>query len=54
MNGVRFRYISLGSIAYRRIANEAGMQLVDAHADLWDNYVYITEKITLPKTDDTP
>ncbi len=44
MNGVLFRYISLGSLAYRRIASRAVMRLVDAHADLRENYVYIAEQ----------
>jgi cyclopropane fatty-acyl-phospholipid synthase-like methyltransferase len=45
MNGVMFRYTSLGSGEYRRILESVGMRLEDEHSDAWDNYVYIAQKV---------
>lgn len=44
MNGVMFRYTSLGSSEYRRILESAGMRLEDEHSDAWENYVYRAQK----------
>ncbi|MGE3274169.1 MAG: class I SAM-dependent methyltransferase [Vicinamibacterales bacterium] len=44
MDGVRFRYVSLGSRRYREVLETAGMHIVEEHADEWENYVYLAEK----------
>ena len=44
MNGVTFRYTSLGSSEYRLILESAGMRLEDEHSDAWENYVYMAQK----------
>lgn len=40
MNGVSFDYCSLGSAAYRHLAEQAGMELDAEHTDAWDNHIY--------------
>ncbi|HEY0787545.1 MAG TPA: class I SAM-dependent methyltransferase [Thermoanaerobaculia bacterium] len=44
MNGVTFRYRSLGSPEYRRALDANGMELVDEHEDKWQNYVYVARQ----------
>ena len=44
MNGVAFRYVSLGADGYRRLLEQSGMRLDDHHADTWDNHVYVATK----------
>jgi len=44
MNGVAFRYVSLGIATYRSLLEGAGMRLVRHYADAWQNYVYVAEK----------
>jgi hypothetical protein len=44
MNGVTFRYVSLGASAYRHLVEQAGMCLEDDYSDAWDNYVYVAKK----------
>lgn len=48
MNGVRFRYTSLGVGAYRSLLEGAGMRLEHHHADAWGNYVYVAAKAAEP------
>jgi len=43
MNGVTFRYTSLGVSGYRNVIERAGMRLEASHHDEWDNYVYVAE-----------
>jgi cyclopropane fatty-acyl-phospholipid synthase-like methyltransferase len=45
MNGVKFRYISLGSANYRKLLHDNGMNLSDERIDQWENYIYIAEKV---------
>jgi cyclopropane fatty-acyl-phospholipid synthase-like methyltransferase len=45
MNGVTFRYISLGVAGYRDLLQEAGMELKSHHRDPWDNYVYVAKTV---------
>lgn len=44
MHDVRFSYRSLGSRAYRRLLQASGLDLLDEHADAWDNYVFLARK----------
>lgn len=44
MNGVAFRYTSLGANAYRRLLEQVGMCVENDYSDAWDNYVYVTRK----------
>ena len=44
MDGVAFRYVSLGVDAYRGLLEHAGMRLERHHADAWDNHVYVAVK----------
>lgn len=44
MDGVTFRYVSLGRSGYRDAIKEAEMRLDDAHRDAWDNCVYVGGK----------
>ena len=44
MNGVAFRYVSLGADDYRRLLERSGMRLDDHHVDAWDNDVYVATK----------
>ncbi len=44
MNGVTFRYVSLGANAYRHLIEQAGMCLEDDYSDAWENYVYVAKK----------
>ena len=44
MNGVSFRYVSLGVKTYRHLIDRAGMYLETHHSDTWDNHVYIARK----------
>lgn len=44
MNGVAFRYVSLGARGYRDALEGAGMHLRADHRDAWDNHVYVAEK----------
>lgn len=44
MDGVAFRYVSLGADGYRRAVERAGMRLDDARHDAWDNYVCVATK----------
>lgn len=48
MNGVSFRYVSLGAAEYRRLLEGAGLQPTEERFDPADNYVYIARK-PLPK-----
>lgn len=45
MNGVTFRYVSLGSAAYRSLLQENGFEMVAEYRDARDNYVYIAQKL---------
>ncbi len=45
MEGVAFRYVSLGAHQYREMLEAAGMHLVKEHADNWENYVYLAQKV---------
>lgn len=44
MDGVAFRYVSLGEGAYRHLLERAGMRLEAAYRDAWDNCVYVAGK----------
>lgn len=44
MNGVTFRYVSLGVRAYRDLLDQAGLLLEDEHSDPWGNHVYVAQK----------
>jgi SAM-dependent methyltransferase len=44
MSGVRFRYVSLGALGYRRALEVAGMRLVRHADDPWSNHVYLACK----------
>jgi hypothetical protein len=44
MNGVTFRYTSLGVNEYRSLIHRAGMRLEDSRHDAWENFVYIARK----------
>lgn len=50
MNGVAFRYTSLGIGAYRRLLEGAGMRLEHHYADAWGNYVYVAATAAEPAT----
>jgi SAM-dependent methyltransferase len=41
MNGVTFRYTSLGVKEYRSVMQRTGMKLEDSRYDAWENFVYI-------------
>jgi len=45
MNGVTFRYFSLGADLYEKVLNENGLELLDRHYDKAENYVYLAKKI---------
>ena len=44
MNGVEFRYLSLGARTSRELILRVGMRLLDDHPDAWDNHVYLCRK----------
>ncbi len=44
MNGITFRYISLGADTYEKLLNESCLELLDRHHDKADNYIYIAGK----------
>jgi cyclopropane fatty-acyl-phospholipid synthase-like methyltransferase len=44
MNGITFRYISLGADTYERLLNENGLELLHRGHDKADNYVYLARK----------
>jgi 2-polyprenyl-3-methyl-5-hydroxy-6-metoxy-1,4-benzoquinol methylase len=44
MEGVAFRYVSLGVEGYRSVLERAGVRLAYHHADAWENYVYAAQK----------
>ena len=44
MNGVRFRYTSLGVNEYRSLMQRTGMKLEDSHHDARENFVYVACK----------
>jgi len=44
MDGVTFRYVSLGADAYRHLVEGAGMRLAHHRADAWGNHVYVATK----------
>lgn len=44
MNGVLFRYVSLGVRGYRNEIERAGMRLEASSFDAWGNYVYRAAK----------
>jgi 2-polyprenyl-3-methyl-5-hydroxy-6-metoxy-1,4-benzoquinol methylase len=44
MNGVTFRYMSLGVNEYRSLMQRTGMKLEDSRHDAWKNFVYIARK----------
>lgn len=46
MNGVTFRYFSLGVDSYEKVLNENGLDLLDYGKDKADNYVYLAGKRT--------
>ncbi|WP_412061934.1 class I SAM-dependent methyltransferase [Rubrivirga sp. IMCC45206] len=48
MDGVPFRYVSLGAVGYRDVLARAGMRMVRHYADAWQNDVYVAEKATSP------
>lgn len=48
MDGVRFRYISLGVDGYREALERAGMHLEREYRDAWDNHVYLARKPASP------
>ena len=41
MDGVSFRYVSLGVAGYRGALAQAGMRLASYHRDAWGNHVYV-------------
>lgn len=46
MNGVAFRYVSLGVAGYQELLGRAGLKLKSHASDASDNYVYVAEKVT--------
>jgi len=44
MDGVMFRYTSLGVSTYQELVESAGMVLQSHHRDAWDNHVYLAQK----------
>ena len=48
MDGVSFRYTSLGVSGYRDVVERAGMHLEAEHRDEWDNHVYVAAKAAEP------
>lgn len=44
MNGRSFTYISLGASRYRSLLESAGMCVIAAYSDSWENHVYIAQK----------
>ena len=48
MDGVTFRYVSLGAEQYRAALDRAGLVLESDRPDAWDNHVYVARK---PVTD---
>ena len=44
MDGVTFRYVSLGAEQYRAVLDRAGLVLETVHPDAWDNHVYVARK----------
>lgn len=50
MDGVSFRYTSLGVDGYRDAVERAGMRLQSDHRDEWDNHVYVASKAAEPAT----
>ena len=52
MEGVTFRYVSLGVTGYRALAERAGLELEREHRDAWDNHVYVAARdAEAPKLD---
>ncbi|OZC02375.1 class I SAM-dependent methyltransferase [Rubricoccus marinus] len=49
MDGVRFRYISLGVDGYREALERTGMHLEREYRDAWDNHVYLAVKPLAPE-----
>lgn len=45
MDGVLFRYVSLGAATYEALLALHGLRLIESHADAWDNYVYVAQKL---------
>jgi 2-polyprenyl-3-methyl-5-hydroxy-6-metoxy-1,4-benzoquinol methylase len=45
MNGVMFRYISLGSNEYQRVLHENGCDLLEEFFDDGHNYYYVAERV---------
>lgn len=45
MNGRSFAYVSLGSSTYRCLLECAGMRVLAAYSDPWENHVYIAQKV---------
>ena len=48
MDGVPFRYVSLGPEGYRRALEEAGMRLVEDYVGSGGNHTYVAEKPAQP------
>lgn len=44
MDGIVFRYVSLGSRRYGEILEKAGMHFVEEHADHCESYLYLGQK----------
>lgn len=44
MNGVTFRYRSLGERRYRALLERRGFAVEAVHADAWGNHVYLSQK----------
>ncbi len=44
MNGVGFRYISLGAAQYRTLLLAHGFDVLDEHCEQWDNYVFVAQR----------
>ena len=45
MDGVAFRYVSLGRDTYRRVLAGAGVRLVEDYSDAGGNHTYVAEKV---------
>lgn len=48
MDGVTFRYVSLGVGVYRSLLEEAGMRLFCHYDDAWENHVYVAVQAIEP------
>lgn len=44
MNGVLFRYTSLGSDSYRKLLKKNGFEVLDEYDDDWENHVFVAKK----------